>query len=274
MDTFTDLLPLIATMLLTGVAAGILAGLLGVGGGIVIVPVLDTALQMTGVSPDISMHIAVATSLATIVPTSISSSRAHHRRQAVDLTVARLWGPWIFAGSILGTVVASRVAGDTLSLIFACMAMLVALKMVIPVGEVQIGKDISRNPFSLLIPAFIGCISSMMGIGGGTLSVPALSLMNQVMHRAVGTAALFGLFISLPGAASFIITGWADPRMPFGNLGYVSLIGFMMISPATVLAAPLGARLAHRLSPETLRIAFGAFLLIVASRMLYRTLVV
>ena len=125
---------------------------------------------------------------------------------------------------------------------------------------------------SPLVPAAIGGVSSMMGIGGGTLSVATLTLLNTPIHRAVGTAALFGLVISLPGTVAFIVTGWGDPRMPPGNLGYVSLLGFALISPMTWLTAPLGAALAHRLTRRQLSLSFGLFLLLMSARMLYRAL--
>ena len=270
MQELTNLLPLALAMLLTGAVGGVLAGLLGVGGGIVIVPVLDAALGILDVDPAIRMHVAVATSLATIIPTSISSSRAHRARGAVDMDLVKLWGPFVFAGSIIGTILAARIGSDVLSLVFGIVALLVAIKMMLPLEDVHLSEDVPRGLLAPITPLGIGGLSSMMGIGGGTLSVPVLTLMNQAIHRAVGTAALFGLLISLPGAIGFIIGGWQDSRLPPGSLGYVNVIGFLLISPVTVLTAPLGARLAHRLGRRQLSLAFGLFLLIVAVRMLSR----
>jgi len=272
METATSLLPLAFAMLLTGVVGGLLAGLLGVGGGIVIVPVLDTALGIYGVDPAIRMHVAVATSLATIIPTSISSARAHRRRGAVDADLAWYWGPWIFVGSIMGAALASQSAGGVLSAVFGVVALLVALKMMLPLQDVFIRDGVPRGLLGPAIPTGIGGLSSMMGIGGGTLSVPVLTLLNQPIHRAVGTAAFFGLLISLPGALGYMLAGWGDSRLPPGSLGYVNLIGLALIAPLTVLTAPLGARLAHRLGQRQLSLLFGVFLLIVSMRMLYRTL--
>ena len=265
-------MPLALTMLATGAFAGVLAGLLGVGGGIVIVPVLDTALGIQGVDPAIRMHLAVGTSLATIIPTSISSSRAHHARQAVDFELVRFWGPFIIVGSLIGSVMAAQVESGVLSLIFAVIAFLIAVKMVLPMDNYRPFSDVPRGAGGTITPFSIGALSSMMGIGGGTLSVAALTLMSQPIHRAVGTAALFGLFISLPGALGFIVNGWGDPRLPPGSLGYVNLVGFALISPMTVLLAPVGARIAHRLSKRQLSLAFGLFLLVVSVRMLLRAL--
>ena len=272
MDLVSAYLPLVLVMLLTGVIGGLLAGLLGVGGGIVIVPVLDTALGIYGVDPAIRMHVAVATSLATIIPTSISSTRAHRSKGAVDGSLARLWGPWVFAGSVLGTVLAAQVDSAVLSTLFGVVALLVAIKMILPLENVHLARDIPRGLFAPLAPLGIGGLSSMMGIGGGTLSVPVLTLMNQAIHRAVGTAALFGFLISVPGALGYVIAGWGDPRLPPGSLGYVNVIGLALIAPVTVMTAPLGARIAHRLSRRQLSLVFGLFLMIVAVRMLYRTL--
>ncbi len=268
-----EMLPLAALMLATGVIGGLLAGLLGVGGGIVIVPVLDTALGFADVDPAIRMQIAVATSLATIVPTSISSSRAHHKRGAVDFALVKRWAVPIFLGSIIGTFIATRVDSSVLAALFGVIALLVAIKLLLPLDDVVLANDLPRGFAAPLLPASIGMVSSMIGIGGGTLSVPSLTLCNQPIHRAVGTAALFGLIISLPGAITYVLTGWGDPRLPPGSLGYVSLFGFALISPMTVLTAPIGAKIAHRLSKRRLGMLFGGFLFIVSCRMIYRSFV-
>ncbi len=236
------------------------------------VPVLESALGVLGVDPAIRMHVAVATSLATIIPTSISSARAHHRRGAVDLDIVRRWAIFVLLGALLGAWIASQLHSRVLALIFASLALLVALKMIFMADSRNLTDDIPRRPWVPVIPAFIGCASSMMGIGGGTFSVMTLTLFNQPIHRAVGTAALFGLVISLPGTIGFVITGFNDARVPVGNLGYVSLIGLALIAPASVLTAPLGARIAHAFSARRLSLMFGAFLIVAAARLLYRAL--
>jgi uncharacterized membrane protein YfcA len=268
----TDYLFLALAMLVTGGVAGILAGLLGIGGGIVIVPVMEAALTWFGVDEAIRMHVAVATSLATIIPTSVASSRAHHRRKAVDLELIRRWALFVLLGALLGTVIASQVHSNVLSMIFAVVALIVAVKMMLPLEGRTIADDVPRGVLMPIIPTGIGAVSSMMGIGGGTLSVAILTLFNQPIHRAVGTAALFGLAISLPGTIGFVVSGLDDPRLPPGSLGYVNVIGFALISPMTFLAAPLGATIAHRLSRRHLSLLFGLFLVIVATRMFYRAL--
>ena len=265
-----DLLTLAAMMLLTGAVGGLLAGLLGVGGGIVIVPVLDLVLAAMGVEPAVRMHVAVATSLATIIPTAISSSRAHHAKGAVDMAQLKRWGVAIFLGAIAGVLIASRVTGDVLSAVFGVIALLVAIKMLLPLEGKHIAEAIPGGPGGQLLPFAIGGFSSMMGIGGGTLSVPTMTLFNFPIHRAVGTAALFGLLISVPATIAFVITGWNVPGLPTGSLGYVNLIGLAIIAPVSYFAAPWGARLAHSLSKRHLSILFGLFLAVVSARMLIR----
>lgn len=265
----TDYLLLAVAMLITGGVGGVLAGLLGVGGGIVIVPVIEAALTFLGVDEAIRMHVAVATSLATIIPTSIASSRAHHRRHSVDLELVRRWSVFVLLGALAGTVIASKVHSNVLSMVFAIVALLVALKMILPLEDRTIAEEVPSGLLMPAIPAGIGAVSSMMGIGGGTLSVAILTLFNQPIHRAVGTAALFGLVISLPGTLGFMLAGLGDPRVPPGSIGYVNVIGFAIISPATFLAAPVGAAIAHRLSRRRLSLLFGFFLVIVSVRMFY-----
>lgn len=263
---------LLIAMLATGVVGGLLAGALGVGGGIVIVPVLEFAMGFAGVDASVRMHIAVATSLATIIPTSIVSARAHYRRQAVDLRVARLWGPWIFFGSLAGAWLASRADGRVLAALFGCLALLVAMRMILHVGEHALTSRVPDSQRLAPVPWLIGFVSSMVGIGGGSLSVPVMTLLGEPIHRAVGTSALFGLVIAVPGTLGFIIAGLGNPLLPAGSVGYVNLLGFALVTPTTVLAAPYGARLAHAMSRRQLSIVFGAFLLVVAVRMLLRGL--
>lgn len=270
MPPLIEIVELSALMLLTGLVGGVLAGLLGVGGGIVIVPVLDVVLGLVGVDPAVRLHVAVATSLATIIPTAISSSRSHHRKGAVDLALTRAWGPAVFIGAAIGAIVAGYAKGGALAAVFGSVAMLVAVKMLLPAGDVTLNRPLPKGPLAQAIPAAIGGFSSMMGIGGGTLTVPVLTLFNYPIHRAVGTASLFGLVIGIPGAIGYVVTGWGRPDLPAGSLGYVNLIGLALIAPATMIAAPWGARLAHVLTRRQLSVAFGCFLLIVGGRMLYR----
>ena len=263
---------LAATALVTGLAGGTVSGLLGVGGGIVIVPVLETALGLLGVEPAVRMPIAVATSLATIVPTSIAASRAHHRRSAVDFGIVRLWAPAIAIGAVVGSLAAARIDSRVLTGVFGCVAALMALKMLLPLDHRVIADRVPTGLAARTLPLAIGVVSSMMGIGGGTFSVPALTLLGQSVHRAVGTANLLGLAIAVPGTIGYLLAKPVAP-VPPGTVGLVSFTSFVVIAPLAVLAAPWGARLAHRLDRRRLSAAFGMFLGVVAARMLYRTFV-
>jgi uncharacterized membrane protein YfcA len=269
-DAMQSWLPMLIALLAAGAAGGLLAGLLGVGGGIVIVPVLDFALVAAGVDPAVAMHVAVATSMATIVPTSISSSRSHAKRGSIDLAVVRRWSLPIVVGALTGSLVASSVDARVLAGVFGAVAALAALKMVLPLDHVVLRPAIPGGLAGATIPGSIGAISAMMGIGGGTLSVPSMTLCGLPVHKAVGTAALLGLWISVPATIGYLVAQPGHAAMPAWTIGSVSLPGFAIIAPVSWLVAPAGARLAHALDRRKLSAAFGAFLLIVAARMLYR----
>ena len=269
-DATLSWLPMLAALLAAGAAGGLLAGLLGVGGGIVIVPVLDLALVAAGVDPAVAMHVAVATSMATIVPTSISSSRSHAKRGSIDFAVVRRWSVPIVVGALAGSLVASSVDARVLAGVFGVVAALAALKMVLPLDHVVLRSSIPGGLAGATIPGSIGAISAMMGIGGGTLSVPSMTLCGEPVHKAVGTAALLGLWISVPATVGYLLAQPGGASMPPWTMGWVSLPGFAIIAPVAWLVAPLGARLAHSLDRRKLSAAFGVFLLVVAGRMLYR----
>lgn len=268
MDLAT-LWPLLLVLVATALFAGVIAGLLGVGGGIILVPVLDVALRTGGVPAQWSMHVAIATSLATIIPTAIASSRAHNARGGIDWSVARAWAPGMLIGALLGSLLASRAPDAWLAGVFGVVAALVALKMALPLDHVRLATRVPHGLGGNLIAAVIGGLSAMMGIGGGTLSVPAMTLTGGAIHQAVGTAAFFGLLIALPGTAGYLMADTGDTLPPF-TMGLVSLTALAVIAPCTMLTAPWGARLAHRLPRRRLSQIFGAFLAIVAVRMFYR----
>jgi len=267
-----ELILLVVAMLLSGCVAGLFAGLLGIGGGIVIVPMMEVALSIIGIDPSIRMHVAVATSLAVIVPTSISSARAHHERRAVDMALARQWAVFVLIGALAGTWVAAQVHSRVLAAVFASFAFLISLKMIFHQQDKALVSKVPQRFWVYFIPTGIGFFSSMMGIGGGTFSVMILTLFGRPVHKAVGTAALLGLFIAVPGTIGFIIAGWGNPMLPSWSLGYVSLVGFALIAPATVLMAPIGARIAHGMSQRQLNLVFGIFLLVAAIRMMSRAI--
>ncbi|MFM7433106.1 MAG: sulfite exporter TauE/SafE family protein [Gammaproteobacteria bacterium] len=262
---------LLALLLMaTGLCAGLLAGLLGVGGGIVMVPVLELALPYAGFPREWCMHVAVATSLAAIVPTSISSARAHHRRGGIDWDIARAWAPGIILGGLAGSLLASRASDEVLTGVFGAVAALISLKMFLPLDHLRLAERVPKGLAGKLIATVIGGVSSMMGIGGGTLSVPAMTLTGGAIHQAVGNAAFFGLLLSVPGTLGYLL---ASPgvALPGATVGLVSLLVLALVAPLSMLTAPAGARLAHSLDKRTLSKIFGGFLSLVALRMLFRT---
>ncbi|MFB9887119.1 sulfite exporter TauE/SafE family protein [Balneatrix alpica] len=267
-SNISTLLALVAT----GAFAGILAGLLGVGGGIVIVPVLFFVFQGFGVSPESAMVIATATSLATIVPTSISSIRSHQQKGNVDFALLRRWTVFIFIGVLAGSWLVTRVDGTWLTALFGIIATLSALNMLFRTGKSALFPALPGKAGQTAMGTSIGFFSSMVGIGGGTISVPLLTLYNYPAHKAVGTAAAIGLIISLPGALTMLVFGSAPADAPVGTFGLVNLLGFLCIVPLTVLFAPLGASLAAKLDSAKLKKVFAVVLLITGMRMLIQLL--
>ncbi len=261
------LLALAAVLVGTGLFAGVTAGLLGVGGGIVIVPVLFHMFGILGIDEAVRMHMAVGTSLATIIPTSVVSARAHYRRGAVDIGLLRSWAPALFVGVIMGSAIGGLVKGAVLTAVFAVVALAVAGHMAFHAEGDHFRDRLPNGAGAHGLPAVIGAVSAMMGIGGGTLSVPVLSACSVPIRRAVGTAAAIGLIIAIPGTVGFAIAGLGVANRPPASLGYVSVIGFLLLTPTTMLAAPWGARLAHALPPQRLRLAFAVFLALTSARM-------
>ncbi|MDC0603448.1 sulfite exporter TauE/SafE family protein, partial [Aliiglaciecola sp.] len=245
----------------------LLAGLLGVGGGIVIVPVLFFLFQHFGVSPESAMAIATATSLATIIPTSISSIRSHNSKGNVDFVLLKQWSWLILIGVVIGSLVVTKIEGTWLTLLFSIIALLAALNMLFRAGKPAIFSSLPSEAGQGAIATNIGFFSSMVGIGGGTLSVPILTACNYPAHKAVGTAAAIGLLISLPGALIMLLFGTTPADAPVLTFGLVNLIGFVCIVPLTVLFAPVGAALAQKLNPTRLKQVFAIALLITGVRM-------
>ena len=254
-----------AALLAIGAFAGILAGLLGVGGGIVLVPSFFYAFRALGFEGPDLMRVCVATSLATIVVTSIRSVQSHRRKGSVDLDVLRSWAPGIVVGALLGTWLATLLDTHMLQLIFAGLAMVVALYLAFGAGGFRLGDEMPRGIVRSAISFVIGCLSTLMGIGGGSLGVPTMSLYNMPIHRAVGTAAGFGLAIAVPSTLGFLIAR-ADGAPPY-TLGSVNLPAFALVIAMTLVTTPWGVELAHRLNPTPLKRVFAAFLFVVALNM-------
>jgi len=250
-----------------GIFGGLIAGLLGVGGGIVIVPVLYFVLGALDTPEDLKMKIAVATSLATIVVTSMSSARSHASRGAVDYGMLRAWALPVVIGVVIGTLLASFAKGWVLTLIFASVALLVAINMLVRGKGTQIWPDFPNRPVKFAAGGVVGLISSMMGIGGGTLSVPILTAVGYDIRKAVGTASAIGFLIAIPGTIGYVIAGWGAEELPPGSLGYLNLLAFIALVPLTALFAPVGARMAHTIPPRALGYAFGGFLIVTSAKM-------
>ena len=259
-------------LVVAGVVGGLVAGMLGVGGGIVIVPVLYHVLDLMGIDPGVRMHIAVGTSLATIIPTSFSSTRSHNLKGAVDWDLLRRWAVPMVVGVLIGSTLSGIARGQALALFFACVAIPVAVFLAFFSDARRLSDHLPKGLGGLLLPAGIGGISTMMGIGGGTVGVPAMTLCGVPIHRAVGTAAAFGAIISIPGTIGSLVSGWHAHGLPPYSLGYVNMLGFILIAPASYFMAPLGARIAHRTDVKKLRILFAVFIAITAARMLYDAL--
>ncbi|XOV81383.1 MAG: sulfite exporter TauE/SafE family protein [Aestuariibacter sp.] len=252
----------------TGVFAGLLAGLLGVGGGMIIVPVLFFLFQGFGVSPDSAMVIATATSLATIIPTSLSSINAHHKNGNVDFQLLRYWGWFVILGVFLGSWLVTIVNGQSLTLLFGIIASLSALNMLFRTNKSVLYASLPGKPGQAGLAGIIGSLSTMIGIGGGTLSVPILTSCNYPAHKAVGTSAAIGLLISLPGALSLLFFASTPTDAPVATVGFVNFLAFICIVPLTVLCAPLGAALAQKLDAAKLKKVFAVVLFITGVRML------
>ena len=265
----------------TGLIAGFLAGLLGVGGGIITVPALFTVLGIADVDIGIRLHLAIGTSLATIIPTSIASLRAHSKKDAVDWALLRSWGPFLVIGVAIGTWIATtQIDGPALAFLFSLIAIAVAVDLVVrdrtssdaPPGQLDGLDELDAKSWLYSVrgawaPAVIGACSAMMGIGGGTLSVPFLNALRYPIHKAVATSAGFGLVIAVPATIGFVAGGWNIPDLPIASLGYVNILGFLAVSLMTICSAPIGSRVAHAINPRILRLLFSLFLAITAVRM-------
>jgi uncharacterized protein len=266
--TATQIALLAAMLLAAGIVAGTLAGLLGVGGGIVVVPVLFHTFSQLGIAPEVRMHAAVATSLSTVAVTAFRSARSHHELGSVDTKILARWLLPVALGSALGTALAAALSGPALTWVFVSIALAVACHMAFGRPEWRLADAPPEGLAGSAIAGVVGLVSAMMGLGGGTVGVPTLTLLGVPIHRAVGTAAGLGSAIAIPGAIGLALAGIGVPGRPPGSIGYLNAIGFALIVPTTWLAAPLGARFAHAVSRTALRRGFALALAIVSVRML------
>lgn len=270
MPELNVLLPLVAGLAAAGLLAGLVAGLLGVGGGIVMVPAMGLAFAALGLNPDIYQHVAVGTSLAVIIATGFFSARAHYQRGAVMMDILKVWGPFIVIGSLAGGLLSRFFSGDGLRLVFGFVVLAVAVNMALPFLE-RILRPLRDSAVAhRVLPTLWGFISALMGIGGGSLSVPTLVAFGHSMHKAVGTSAALGLILAIPGTFGFVVSGWGVEGRPPLSFGYINLPALLVIGVLASLVAPYGAKLAHRLDAKALRGAFGLFLLAVGLRMIWQ----
>ncbi len=265
-----DLAFVVIGLLAGGVATGLLAGLFGVGGGAIIVPVIYAVFGLMAVPEDVRMPLAVGTSLAVIIPTSIQSFRTHRAKGAVDMGVLRLWGPPVVIGVVLGSFVAAYAPAALFKIVFVAVASISAAKLLLGGDRWRLGAELPGPLPMRVIGLGIGAASSLMGIGGGQISNLVMTLFNRPIHQAVATSSGLGVLISIPGAIGYMLAGWAQmAKLPPLSIGYVSLIGLLLIAPTSAFVAPYGARLAHRMPKRKLELAFGVFLLLVSLRFLW-----
>ncbi len=263
-----ELLPFIVGLIAAGLFAGFIGGLFGVGGGVVIVPALYVVFTYLGVDEAVRMHLAIGTSLSTIISTSWRSLSTHAKAGAVDFAVLRGWAPWITGGALIGAALAGLSNTDVLLVVFGGGLLLVAAQMGLGNPNWRIAPDLPTGAMRALIAGGIGLLSAMMGIGGGAFGVTVMTLCGRPMHQAVATASGFGAAIALPAALGYVIAGWGREGLPDFSAGFVSLPGFFVLAALTAITAPIGARLAHRLPQQTLKRLFAVFLAITAVNML------
>ena len=259
-----------ALLLAVGAFAGVLAGLLGVGGGIILVPAFFYVFQGLGYGNAELMQVCLATSLATIIVTSIRSVSAHHKKGAVDWGILQGWAPGIVIGAVIGFFIASSLRSTTLQAIFGTLAIIVGLYMTFGKSHWRVGDEMPRGVARAILSPVIGFLSVLMGIGGGSFGVPTMSLYNVPIHRAVATAAGFGVIIAVPSVIGFLTVDLNAPP-PF-TVGAVNLPAFFLVILMTLITAPWGAALAHRMDAKPLKRAFGVFLILVALNMLRKAI--
>lgn len=253
-----------------GAIAGVIAGLLGVGGGIVLVPAFFYAFSALGYAGPNLMQVCLATSLATIIVTSIKSVRAHNKRGAVEWDILKRWAPWIALGALVGVVAASGLRSVVLQGIFGVLGLAVGLYLAFGRSEWRLGATMPKGPARTVTGGVLGFLSVLMGIGGGSFGVPLMSLFGVPIHRAVATAAGFGVIIAVPSVAGFLLMAPESP--PPYTLGAVNLPAFALVIAMTMITTPWGVKLAHAMNPRPLKRLFAVFIIVMAANMLRKSL--
>jgi uncharacterized protein len=270
----SELVELALLLVAVGALSGFLAGVFGIGGGAVLVPVFYECFGLAGVPLEVRMPLCIGTSLAIIIPTSIRSYLAHRARGAVDMEVIRAWWLPVLAGVVAGSVTARYAPERLFKIVFVMVAWSAAARLMLARETWKFGDDLPKGPLMKAFGFFVGLLSTLMGIGGGLFANLLMTFYGRPIHQAVATSSALAVLISIPGALGYVYAGWpaaahypevAALQLPFA-LGYVSLIGALLVMPTSLLSAGLGVRVAHALSKRTLELAFGCYLLIVGSR--------
>ena len=261
------------TMCIAGAVAGVTTGLFGIGGGFIVVPALLLTLPWFSAEEASLIYVAIGTSLASIIVSSLRAVQAHHARGAVDFAVLRDWAPWLVAGVCVGLYLASLTDGKQLLLVFAIGVLLYSSYFLLPGLFANFGTSLQMpTGFARAgLASALGGFSALLGIGGGTITVVTMVMCNRPVHQAVGTAAGVGFIIALPGTAGFLIMGLNATALPQGSIGYINMPALLAIALMSVFTAPLGARLAHRLNEAHLKRLFGGYLLLVSLTMFYKS---
>jgi uncharacterized protein len=270
----SELLELALLLVAVGALSGFLAGVFGIGGGAILVPVFYECFRLAGVPLEVRMPLCIGTSLAIIIPTSISSFRAHYIRGAVDMEIIRDWWLPVVIGVISGSVTARYAPERLFRIVFVMVAYSAAARLLLARATWKFGDVFPRGPLMKAYGFLVGLISTLMGIGGGLFSNLLMTFYGRPIHQAVATSSALAVLISIPGAFGYVYAGWpvaarypdvAALQLPFA-IGYVSLIGAVLVMPTSLLTAPLGVKAAHAMSKRTLEMAFGCYLFIVGSR--------
>ena len=262
-----EIIFLVVALAAAGAITGILAGVFGVGGGALIVPVLYELFRVLNVPEDVRMPLSVGTSLAIIIPTSIRSFRAHRERGAVDMDVLKAWAIPTVIGVLIGSFIARYAPPYVFKFVFVGIAGISAMRLLFNL-KWKLGDDVPKGKSLRVFGLVNAVLSALMGIGGGQLSTMFLTFSGRTIHQAVATSSGVGVLISIPGAIGYVLAGWDKTSLPPLSLGFVSLIGIAAFAPVSVLTAPIGVKIAHALSKRHLEMAFGTFLLLVSLRFL------
>lgn len=270
-DLLSQYWPLLLALVVSGIAAGLAAGMFGIGGGAIIVPVLFFLFEGMGYG-ETAMHVAVSTSLATIILTSARSVMAHHKHGAVDWEIIRSWAPWIVVGALIGMALGGIMSKRALLGVFGSLAFILSAQLFFGRPSWRLAEAMPRGPVRAGLGTAVGILSALMGIGGGTFGVSLMTLYGRPIHRAVATAAGWGVAIGLPSAIAAVAIGWGREGLPPFSLGHVNVVAFALISLFTVTMAPVGAKLAHSMDAALLKRMFAVLLALVAARMLWQAL--